>query len=75
MADRTEECVEDRSRAFWVRCDACNHCWAAAYYPAPAAIVAKAALGAMCPKCASKKVMVAKQDRGVLMEPPRDPAR
>lgn len=56
-------------RGFWVKCSACKHTWIAAYLPMELNKFAKVAK-ASCPMCAAppKKVFVAKQKDGVLME-------
>lgn len=61
--------TEDRSKAFWAKCQ-CGHIWAAAYYPTPVHLMAKILKSVACPKCGErKKVYPAKQDDGVLQEP------
>lgn len=59
----------DTKRGFWVKCSACGHTWIAAYLPMELHKFAKVAK-ANCPMCAAppKKVFVAKQKDGVLME-------
>ena len=64
------EAAGDASKAFWVKCSKCSHCWAAAYYPLEAGLFAKIAMGhTRCPKCGDPKSFVAKQADGVLLEP------
>lgn len=54
----------------WARCSKCRHCWPAAYYPLELTLVAKIAKGhARCPKCNTPGV-VARQNNGVLLDPP-----
>ena len=64
--------VKDKSKAFWVKCQKCAHCWAAGYYPAEAGLFAQITRKAPCPKCGDTKPIVAKQNNGVLMEPHPD---
>lgn len=56
-------------RPFWAKCSACQHIWAAAYYPIDLGTMAKILKRAACPKCGNTKPGVAKQDDGRLLEP------
>ena len=61
--------MSEASKAFWIKCPTCNHCWPGAYYPMEAGLFAKIALGhCRCQKCGEKKTVVAKQDNGTLLE-------
>ena len=62
--------MTDLDKGFWVKCANCLHCWIAAFYPGEAVRFSKVARAnsKLCPKCGSKKVVVAKQDNGVLTE-------
>lgn len=55
-------------KPFWARCGECNHCWAAAYAPMQLSKIAKILRACICPRCASKKIFVAKQNDGELLE-------
>lgn len=61
--------VEPARKPFWARCGDCAHCWPAAYAPLPVITFARTVMRARCPMCGSKKVLVAKQDDGKLLEP------
>ena len=63
--------IAPSSMGFWAKCDGCSYCWIVGFYPAPAAQWAKTALAnsRLCPKCGGKKIYVAKQAGGVLLEP------
>ena len=56
-------------KPFWLKCEQCNHCWIAAYWPILATRFCKLVKTARCPKCAERqKVIVAKQEDGKLLE-------
>lgn len=57
------------TKPFWGRCDACGHCWPVAWLPMLLSAAAGLMQAARCPRCSGGKVMVAKQDDGVLLEP------
>lgn len=61
----------EASKGFWVKCGACAHCWVAAFYPGNGLRFSRTARAnsRACPKCGHKKVWVAKQNDGVLLEP------
>ncbi|NGO50461.1 hypothetical protein [Allomesorhizobium camelthorni] len=46
-------------KALWAKCKECSHVWAVAYLPMELEKVAKLALAARCPKCASASIAVA----------------
>lgn len=56
-------------KPFWAKCGACSHCWPAAYAPMELVAFVKTIAAARCPMCGGKKVFVAKQDNGKLLEP------
>lgn len=57
-------------KPFWAKCWSCEHIWPAAYLPMEMAKAAKVLRAATCPKCGERKrVGVAKQDDGKLLEP------
>lgn len=60
----------EEKKPFWAKCDVCKHCWPAAYLPMEMGLVAKLMKGLRCPKCGvgSKKILIAKQDNGILKE-------
>jgi DNA-directed RNA polymerase subunit M/transcription elongation factor TFIIS len=60
----------DHSKAFWAKCGPCGHIWAAAYYPCDLAKFGRIIGRCGCPKCGERKrVFLAKQDNGTLLEP------
>lgn len=60
--------MSEERKAFWAECGDCQHCWPAAYLPMEAHAAAKLLLRAACPMCASRRVFVAKQENGALLE-------
>lgn len=55
----------------WAKCQNCGHCWPVAYLPMNLSAFAKLAKRtAICPHCATtgKKIIVAKQNDGELLE-------
>lgn len=56
-------------KPFWAKCSQCQHIWAAAYLPMNMTQAGEIFKRVRCPNCASKKVLVAKQDDGKLLEP------
>ena len=61
--------MEEEQRPVWSKCGECGHIWACAYAPMNMMAIAKLFKNARCPKCASPKAMLAKQNNGVLKEP------
>jgi len=58
------------NKAFWAKCGECQHIWPAAYYPYDLAKFARVVARSVCPKCGEdKRVFIAKQNDGVLLEP------
>lgn len=69
MSDVPESSEKPESRPFWVICDDCRHTWSPLALPMEAGKAVKIMmLHNKCPNCGSKKVMVAKQGNGKLME-------
>lgn len=62
--------TDEPKKPFWAKCGDCAHCWPMAYLPMDVSKLSQV-IGRKprCPKCASTKVFVAKQDNGVLQEP------
>lgn len=62
--------MTETRKPFWIKCGACNHCWAGAYVPIELSKFVKLGKAARCPMCGEgKKLYPAKQDDGVLQEP------
>ncbi len=56
-------------KPFWAKCPACAHCWIAAYTGIEVELFAKLVKRAACPMCGeTKKIGIAKQDNGKLLE-------
>jgi hypothetical protein len=64
--------MTEARKPFWAKCGACSHCWPAAYIPMEARAWARLVMRAVCPMCGSRKVLIAKQNDGVLQEPKGD---
>ena len=62
--------ADEPKRPFWAKCWGCGHCWPAAYLPMPMGLAGKVLGKLHCPMCGEgpKKVGIAKQDNGRLME-------
>jgi hypothetical protein len=65
----SDDDTPERSLGLWLRCAKCRHCWIGAYYPTEVSVLCKATKGARCPKCATPKPFLAKQEAGRLLEP------
>lgn len=62
----------EATKALWAKCEACGHCWPAAYYPIDMADLARVIkCCTACPKGCKGAPVLAKQDDGVLLEEPR----
>ena len=61
----------EEKRPFWAKCDECQHCWAAAYLPMEMGLAGKLLKRLHCPMCGAgpKRILIAKQDNGILKEP------
>lgn len=57
------------TKALWAKCDKCEHCWPAAYYPLDLMTMGRLLKDCKCPKGCVGKPLLAKQDDGVLKEP------
>lgn len=64
--------MNEARKPFWAKCGECSHCWPAAYAPMELAKFAQTIMAARCPMCGGKKIVVAKQSNGKLLEPAKE---
>ena len=60
----------DPRKAFWVKCEPCGYCWAAAYFPIDAGMLSRVTRRLRCQICGARgrDISIAKQADGKLME-------
>jgi hypothetical protein len=63
--------MSEARKPFWGKCT-CGHIWAVVYLPMEASAAAKLMGTARCTMCAGRKISIAKQDDGVLLEPRKE---
>jgi len=59
---------EANTHPFWARCPNCGHCWTVCYLPMDLLAASKLMRAARCPHGCAAPALVARQERGTLLE-------